>query len=127
MFDPERSNAAGGDAGIIYYHRYWRLETDEALVIRVKPPQCESWNFQLNNYWMESLDYRYYNICINKAAAVMDDDGSVTVVVASRNKNFKNHIETAGHTEGTMLWRWYRLAPGELPVQPECKVIRLEE
>ena len=64
LFDPKVSNAAGGDANIIYYHSYWNLKIDEALLIRVKPPVCDSWNFQLNNYWMESLDYRYFTICI---------------------------------------------------------------
>ncbi len=27
QFDPEVSNAAGGDADIIYYHSHWKLET----------------------------------------------------------------------------------------------------
>ena len=57
LFDPSVSNAAGGDPNIIYYHSHWKLEPDQALVIEVKPPDCDSWNFQLNNYWMESLDY----------------------------------------------------------------------
>ncbi len=26
QFDPETSNAAGGDESIIYYHSYWKLE-----------------------------------------------------------------------------------------------------
>ncbi len=54
---------------------------DEALVIQVKPPDCDTWNFQLNNYWMESLDYRYFNICINKGNAQYNEDGSVEVIV----------------------------------------------
>ncbi len=124
-FDPLVSNATGGDAGIIYYHSHWKLSPDQALLIEVKPPQCESWNFQLNNYWMESLDYRYFKICINKAEAVYEQDGSVRVVVASKNPGVPNWIETCGHTEGTMLWRWYRMKNEEQPVQPSCRVVEL--
>lgn len=127
MFDPETSNAAGGDPEIIYYHSHWKLEEDEALVIEVTPPSCESWNFQLNNYWMESLDYRYHTVCINKATAEYGPDGSVRVIVAHRDPGSPNWIETAGHHEGTMCWRWYRLPAGAAPVEPSCKVIKMNE
>ena len=101
-FDPEKSSAAGGDERIIYYHSYWRLEPDEALLIEVLPPPCEAWNFQLNNHWMESLDYRYYTICINKHNAVYLSDGSIRLVVSHRDPGLPNWIETAHHREGTM-------------------------
>lgn len=127
LFDPETSNRAGGDAGIFYYHSHWKLASDEVLVIRVKPPECDSWNFQLNNYWMESLDYRYFHICINKSGAVYNPDGSVTVIVAHRDPGVPNWIETAGHAEGTMCWRWYRLLPGAVPVTPDCRVVKILE
>ena len=126
LFDPDVSNAAGGDANIIYYHSYWKLEENEALLIEVKPPPCDSWNFQLNNYWMESLDYRYFTICINKASAIYEPDGSVKIIVAHHNPMMPNWINTCNHREGTMLWRWYRLGEGEDPIQPKCTVIRTE-
>jgi hypothetical protein len=127
MFDPEISNAAGGDANIIYYHSHWKLAPDEALVITVKPPACDSWNFQLNNYWMESLDYRYFNVTINKATAKYEKNGSVRVVVSHTDPGLPNWIQTCGHTEGTMCWRWYRLGKGATPVEPECSVMRTDE
>ena len=127
LFDPEVSNAAGGDASIIYYHSHWKLSADEALVIEVKPPDCDSWNFQLNNYWMESLDYRYFTITVNKASAVYENDGTVRVVVAHRDPKMANWIDTCGHNEGTMLWRWYRIRNGEKAVQPACEVRKLNE
>lgn len=127
QFDPKISNAAGGDASIIYYHSYWNLKQDEALVIRVKPPLCDSWNFQLNNYWMESLDYRYHTICISKGTAVYESDGSVQIVVAHKDPGVKNWLNTCDHEEGTMCWRWYRLAPGEEAIQPECQVVQWDK
>jgi hypothetical protein len=125
-FSPAVSNAAGGDANIIYYHSYWELSDNESLEIEVKPPDCDSWNFQLNNYWMESLDYRYFTICINKSSAHYEPDGSVIVTVAHKNPGKPNWINTCGHHEGTMLWRWYRLPEGSVPVEPTCRIVNMQ-
>ncbi len=108
MFNPAISNAAGGDARIIYYHSHWKLQKNQALVITAIPPVCDTWNFQLNNYWMESLDYRYFRISINRYSAIKNDDGSIMVIVAHEDPGRPNWIQTAGHDEGTMCWRWYR-------------------
>jgi hypothetical protein len=124
LFDPAISNAAGGDASIIYYHSYWNLKEDEALVIKVKPPACDSWNFQLNNYWMESLDYRYFTICISKGNAHYESDGSVQIIVSHQDPGLPNWINTCDHLEGTMCWRWYRLDKGAEAIEPTCSLVK---
>jgi hypothetical protein len=124
QFDPGVSNEAGGDESIIYYHSHWKLAPDEALIIEVIPPECDTWNFQLNNYWMESLDYRYFDICINKAGARYEKDGSLKVIVSQADPGHPNWIQTCGHNEGTMCWRWYRLKEGARPVEPACSVVK---
>lgn len=111
LFDPKRSVNAGGDPNIRYYHSYWRLiNEDEVLRIRFRPPQCRFWNFQLNNHWMESLDYRYHNIHTNNFLAQPDDDdpASYTIMISHRHPTCKkwNWIETVGHTCGTMCFRY---------------------
>ena len=122
MFDPDVSLAAGGDPNITYYHSHWALAPDEALLIEATPPECEHWNFQLNNYWMESLDYRHFTIHTNKHLAHCDADGSVRLIVAHKDPGLPNWIDTAGHTSGTMCFRWVRAA--EHP-QPGCRVVKL--
>ena len=122
MFDPDVSLAAGGDPNITYYHSHWALEPDEALVIEVTPPQCEHWNFQLNNYWMESLDYRHFTVHTNMALAESEADGSIRLIVAHDDPGRPNWLSTAGHSFGTMCFRWVRAA--EHP-QPACRVVTL--
>ena len=74
---------------------------------------------------MESLDYRYFTICISKGNAHFEKDGSVRVLVAHNDLGLPNWINTCGHSEGTMCWRWYRLQEGEQAVEPDCKVTKL--
>jgi hypothetical protein len=105
-FDPQVAAAAHGDPNIVYYHGYWELGPEQALLIDLKPPPCEYWNFQLNNHWMESLDYRYHQIALNHAQVRSSRDGSVRLVVAHRDPGLPNWIETAGHRRGTMCLRW---------------------
>lgn len=124
QFDPAVSNAAGGDPNIAYYHSYWRLGPDEALVIDVVPPRCDYWNFQLNNYWMESLDYRWFRVHTNKHLATANADGSVRIVVAHDDPGHPNWIRTVGHTEGTMCFRWVR---ADAHPVPHTRVVRRSE
>jgi hypothetical protein len=127
VFDPVTSNAAGGDASIIYHHSYWKLQDDEGLVIDFIPPECDTWNFQLNNYWMESLDYRYFPVSINKHSAKAETDGSVRIIVSKRNPGVPNWIDTCNHNEGTMCLRWYRIREGAISGEPACSVVKLSD
>ena len=122
MFDPKVSLAAGGDPNITYYHSHWAVGAGEALLIEVTPPECEHWNFQLNNYWMESLDYRHFRIHTNKHLAHYEEDGSVRLIVAHTDPGRPNWIETAGHSSGTMCFRWVRAK--EHP-QPRTRLIEM--
>ena len=123
-FDDSISMGAGGDPNICYYHSYWSLGPEEALVIEVTPPECDSWNFQLDNHWMESLDYRYFRIHVNSKTAAYRDDGSVRIVVAHEDPGVPNWIQTVGHERGTMCFRWVR---AEEHPQPRTRVVPLRD
>ncbi len=105
--DQNFCQAIGGDPNIYYFHSAWRLADDEALVIEAADiPECQTWNFVLQNWWMESLDYRYHTIHFNKHTAHYEADGSVRIVVAHQRPDHPNWVETAGHRIGTLCWRW---------------------
>ena len=111
----------GGDPNIFYLWAYWTLKPDEALVIETTVPECEYWNCQNNNYWDESLDYRYFTIHLNKHTARTAPDGSVRIVVAHRDPGAPNWIDTVGHESGTMCFRWVR---AESWPAPQTRVVK---
>ncbi len=123
--DQDLCQSVGGDPTIFYYHGYWQLQPEEALLIEVERiPECETWNFQLNNYWMESLDYRYHRIHLNRHSAVYKPDGGVRLVVAHRDPGVPNWLSTAGHALGTCCFRW--IGAREF-VHPQTRVVALGE
>jgi hypothetical protein len=124
LFDPAVARAAHGDPNICYFHGYWELAEDEALLIEVVPPRCDYWNFQLNNHWMESLDYRYHQVAVNHRGARYEPDGSVRIVIADRDPGIGNWMDTAGHRRGTMCLRWIR---ADAHPQPTAKVVKLRD
>ncbi len=103
--DQAMYQAAGGDPNILYYHGYWELADDEAMVIDASLPECEFWNFQVDNYWMESLDYFRHRIHANCHDARRNPDGSITLVIAHQDPGHANWLTTAGHRLGTSLFR----------------------
>lgn len=105
--DQDYCQSIGGDPNIFYFHSAWELADDEVLIIEAPEiPECQTWNFQLDNWWMESLDYRHHTIHVNKHTAHYEPDGSVRLVVSHTDPGAPNWIETAGHRMGTMCWRW---------------------
>ena len=123
-FAPERALAAGGDPNIAYFHSAFRIAPDEALVVEAEPPECDYWNFQLANYWLESLDYRFYDVHVNKGTAAVRPDGSVRVVIAHEDPGCDNWLDPCGHLEGTMCWRWVRAKDHP---EPRCRLVKLAD
>ena len=120
----EMFQRAGGDPEIFYLHGYWQLEPGQAWVIETEVPRdAPYWNFQLDNWWMESMDWER-RITVNKHTARLEDDGRLVLVVAERDPGVGNWIDTTGHTSGTALLRWVGTDHHPLPT---CRVVPLEE
>lgn len=122
--DQQMFQRGGGATDIYYAHAYWKLEPDEVWVIEVTPPECYYWNFQVDNWWMESLDYRFLNVTVNKTTAKLEEDGRLVMVLSAENPGFGNWLDTAGHTEGTALLRW--AGASEHPL-PSARVVKLRD
>ena len=117
--DQQMCLRAGGDPAIYYHNSRWELGPEQAMLVEFTPPRvCRAWNFQLSNYWMESLDYRYHRICVNNHSAIPEADGTVRILVSHRDPDelrrasgdvsprFPNCLSTAGHSNGAMLLRY---------------------
>ena len=76
---------------------------------------------------MESLDYRYFPISINKHSAIAAPDGSVQIVVTHADPGLPNWIDTCQHREGTMCLRWYRLHEDKPTKVPDCSVVKIKD
>lgn len=112
---------AGGDPNIWYGHLYFDLAADEALEIRFTPPECRMWNFQIDNWWMESLDHVHQKVWVNNSQAKYEDSGEVILVCSDKDLGYGNWIDLAGHREGTGLLRW--IGAEKFPV-PICRVVK---
>jgi hypothetical protein len=120
-FLPDDDHAGGwADPNQLFRHGYWRLEPHQALLIEVPAIDAYYWNFQLNNLWEESLDYRYLNVTVNKHTAVYEPDGSAKIVVADTDPGYGNWITTGYHAHGTFGLRYNQVAED---IAPTCSVV----
>ena len=104
--NPELLGMAKGDPNCQYNYGYFDLADDEVLCISLQPPECEYWNIQLANHWMESFDTSDAVSAINLASAVMKDDGSCDIIVSATDPGKPNWLDTQFHQRGTIALRW---------------------
>jgi hypothetical protein len=126
--DQVACQTAGGDPNVHYYQSFWKLAPDEALVVRFTDiPECQTWNLQLSNYWMQSLDYRFSRTWVNKFTAEYDKEGSVEIVIAHEDPGprYPNWLDTCGHDQGGMLGRY--IGAQNPPKELEAKVVAFRE
>jgi hypothetical protein len=126
--DQQRCQRAGGDANIHYLQSHWKLAPHEALLIEAdRIPEKGTWNLQLSNFWMESLDYRHHRIHVNRHTAHYEPDGSLRIVIAHDDPGpaFPNWLDTCKHDCGGMLFRWIEAEGDHPPVR--TRVVPLSE
>lgn len=121
-FGQDLFQRGGGDPRIFYLHGYWALQPGQALIIETEVPQCPYWNFQLDNWWMESLDYRHHPVTVNKHTARLDEDGRLTLVISPCDLGYGNWMDICGHLSGTLLLRW---ADAPNPPVPRANIVTI--
>lgn len=105
--DQARWSAAGGNPRTTFQVAYWELPLGDALIIEVDSiPESSFWVLGLTNAWMESLDFRFHQMNLNKYTAVYRPSGGLRVVVAHDDPGVANWLDPAGHRRGTLMWRW---------------------
>ncbi len=93
---------------------YWRLQPDHALVIEFDEVQCQHWNFQLCNHWMENLaGYSNGLGYLDSLNAEVGEDAKVRIVVCETEPDVDNWVSPCGHDHGVMGLRFVQ--PTSLP------------
>ncbi|MCP5041978.1 MAG: DUF1214 domain-containing protein [bacterium] len=101
---------------------YFRLAQDEALEVRFRPADVPYWGLDLTNYWFEPLSWGDHRSNVNNGTVEREDDGGVRIVIGDSGAGAANWMDTRGHREGTMLFRWSRT---DLPV-PKLEAQRVK-
>ncbi|MEU8118331.1 DUF1254 domain-containing protein [Spirillospora sp. NPDC049024] len=101
---------------------WYSLDEGEALVIDVRPPECRYWGVHLANRWGQSLDHRTRRTSLNARTAASGPEGNVRVVVSGTDPGVPNWLDTAGHPEGWVLFRWLL---ADAPVMPAAERVGL--
>ncbi|MFP3901800.1 MAG: DUF1214 domain-containing protein [Acidimicrobiia bacterium] len=82
------------------------LGPDDALVMRARWPRCRCANVSLWNRQLQTFDYLRNRVSLNRAQAVADPDGTVTIVIAHRDPGVPNWLATEGRPFGLVFWRF---------------------
>ena len=129
VFEQEQKDGGKDSPEIPTGHRfssgYFRLAEDEALVVTFKPEEVPYWGLDTTSYWFEPLSYIDHRSHYNNRTVRQEADGSVKIIIASRNPGLPNWIDTRGHLEGPMIFRWSRT---RLPVPDlQARVVKMSE
>lgn len=108
-----------------YYIGWYKLNEGEALMVEGLPPECLYWSLTLYNRWFESYDYRYRDVFRNNSHITLESDGTYRLVVAEHDPGLKNWIDTEGHAEGMLCFRW--LSHRGTVEEPKLTVAKTED
>ncbi len=101
---------------------YWLLPRDEAIVIRVTPPEASYWAVEFGNYWWETMDYRNRLSNTNCHYARLEQDGELVLVIAHEDPGHPNWLDPSGHEEGYVTVRWIGADHYPVPVARQMKL-----
>ncbi|MFK8019187.1 MAG: DUF1214 domain-containing protein [Pseudomonadales bacterium] len=110
----------------LYMLGSYQLNDDEALVVKVQPPQTRYWNLALESRWHELNDYLHRPISLTLEEVEYSSDGSVEFIVAHKDPGHPNWLDTRKHNFGFMTLRWLDSKGQDVPM-PDIKKVTFNE
>jgi hypothetical protein len=111
-----------------YSYGSFVLNDDEALVITHWPPPCRFWNLVVWNQFMATYGASEgpgARCSINGHSAVLNGDGSVTIVLSRGMTAHPNSLTALGYPRGNLAFRWF-LADG-VPARPDVELVKASD
>lgn len=97
------------------------LGPDEALIIIGRWPTCRFASVDLWNRFLQTYDYVHRTVGRNRANTVLETDGSFRIVLAHRDPQVPNWLDTEGRPSGQLFWRFF-LPEGDIET-PHTEVV----
>jgi hypothetical protein len=101
----------------------YALGPNQALVIEGRYPKCRFANVALWNRYLQTYDYAYRQISLNRKQTQLAPDGSFRMVVAHSDPGLPNWLDSMGRPSGMIYWR-FMLPEGDI-VTPKASVVSL--
>jgi len=130
VLTPPRTVAdTGGLKGRVMVGGHFRIEEDEALVIKAWPTAANYQGIQLGHHWWESLDYANRQTSLTADQARVSSDGALYYVISHSDPSVPNWLDTEGFHRGILFMRYDGLPTPELPAEkvPQASLIPLAE
>ena len=124
MIDPKliRNNLPG--PGIQYIGGWFKLASDETIVVEGTDVPCRYWNLQILTRYLESGDFRHHKVGMGNRQVVKDEAGVFRIYAAANDPGTENWISTQGYANGQILIRTLLADPA---MEATFKVIKLSE
>ena len=104
----EQMTVVKGLSDARYAFLFWNLGPDEALYIETDVPRARYWGLQLATLgWFEPVDPIHRITSINQHQAIPSSDGRIRLVLAHDDPGVPNWLDTGGHKEGLLTYRWF--------------------
>jgi hypothetical protein len=110
-----------GAVDIAYSMGPFSIGPNEALLMEGRFPPCAFANVVLWNKQLAAFEYRDRRVSLNRVQTQLEPDGGFRMVIAHRDPGVPNWLDTEGHREGTIFWRF--LLPESKPERPRCRVV----
>lgn len=101
------------------------LNSDEALLITGRWPQCRFANLSLWNRFQQTFDYINRPVSLNRKQTRLENDGTFKIIVAHQDPGTDNWLDTEGQMFGLMFWRYF-LVDGDIET-PQAQVVKFAE
>jgi hypothetical protein len=108
-----------------YSYGSFVLDEDEALVITHRPPQCRFWNLVVWNQFMATHGVTDARCSLNGHSAVLNADGTVTIVISRGLTGHPNSLTTLDYPRGNLAFRWF--LTDEVPARPDVRLVKLAD
>ena len=110
----------GGARDIVYGNDWWSLDRDEAMIVDFEVPDARYWQIQLCDVWFRTMDWATRQTGLNHSQSFVHPDGRARFVIAHQDPGVQNWIDTSGHPEGMIQYRyiWTKTKPA-----PRIKVV----